>query len=412
VNKLNQYNRGGEITTLSAASRFGVFRTGAWYEYTTTHRYQQASNPSTWIDSPLLKDLKFHESFKTNSVQPYIEYQLVAIPRWTITAGVKSALYTMSLTQYADGKTVGNLGCTATTIVGCAGFSTKHDSYYNNILPSVEANYRIKNNWSAYAQYGRGSEIPPSSVFDVTGALVAVTPKPTVASTYQGGTVVKFNHLSFDADVYHIHFDNAYSSYKVTDSTRSDYGDSYYYSTPPSNTFGFEAEGNVYVKRGLSFNFNATAGQAKYEASAGQTLANGTVLAPTPEQWVAAAANYTVGAGVTYQDKNWDLGFFNKDIGPRWVDNGSVHQTTQLNSFWMNNLFLNYTFRRSSIFDGSKVKLSINNLFDYHDVVGLAPGVGATAAVPYVTAGSDQLELLPGRSVMVTFQFGFAPKQR
>jgi iron complex outermembrane receptor protein len=409
VDKLNQYNRGGEITTLSAASRFGVFRVGAWYEYTTTERYQQNTDPRTWVDSPLLKNLKFHEFFKTNSAQPFVEYQLVAIPKWTITVGAKSALYTMSLNQLADGKTVGNLGCTATTIAGCAGYSTKHDAYYNNILPSVAANYRIKSNWSAYAQYGRGSEIPPSSVFDVTGALVAVTPKPTIASTYQGGTVVKLNHLSFDADVYHIHFDNAYSSYKVTDSTKSDFGDSYYYSTPPSNTFGFEAEGNVYVKHGLSFDFNGTAGQAKYEASSGQTLANGTVLAPTPEQWVASAANYTVGAGVTYQDKSWDLGFFNKDIGPRWVDNGAVHQTTQLDSFWMNNLFLNYSFRRHSIFDGSKVKLSFNN---YHDVVGLSPGVSPTAAVPYVQDPSDQLQLLPGRSVMVTFQFGIAPRQR
>ena len=99
---------------------------------------------------------------------------------------------------------------------------------------------------------------------------------------------------------------------------------------------------------GLSFNFNGTAGEAKYEAAAGQTLTNGTVLAPTPVQWVAASPNYTVGAGATYQDKNWDLGFFNKNIGPRWMDNGSVHQATQLNSFWMNNLFLNYIAARST----------------------------------------------------------------
>ena len=46
VDKLNQYNRGGEITTVSAASRYGVFRAGAWYEYTTTHRYQIKTNPT------------------------------------------------------------------------------------------------------------------------------------------------------------------------------------------------------------------------------------------------------------------------------------------------------------------------------------------------------------------------------
>src|SRR5215472_5624542 len=404
VDKLNQYNRGGEITTLSQASKYGVLRIGAWYEYTTTHRYQQNSDPRTWLDSPLLKDLRFHEYFITNSAQPYVEYQLVAIPRWTITAGVKSALYTMDLTQLADGgKTVGPLGCTATTIVGCAGFAARHSAYYNNILPSVAASYRITSIWSAYGQFGRGSEIPPSSVFDVTGAQVAVTPKPTVATTYQGGTVVKINHLSVDADVFHIHYENAYSSYKISDVTSPDFGNSYYYSTPPSNTTGFEAEGNVYVSHGLSFNFNGTAGQAKYEASVGQTLPNGKLIAATPVQWVAGSADYTVGAGVTYHDRNFDLGFFNKNIGPRWVDNGSVHQTTELNSFWMNNLFLNYNLPIKSLFNGSKLKLSINNLFDFHDVVGLSPGVSPTAAVPYVQSGSDQLQLLPGRSVMVTF---------
>ena len=127
------------------------------------------TDPRTWVDSTNLADLKFHEYFITNSAQPFVEYQLVAIPRWTITAGVKSALYTMSLNQLADGSTVGNLGCTSTTIAGCAGISTRHDAFYNNILPSFEANYRIKDNWSTYGQYGRGSEIPPSNVFDVTG---------------------------------------------------------------------------------------------------------------------------------------------------------------------------------------------------------------------------------------------------
>lgn len=413
VDKLNQYGRVGEITTVSQASKYGVLRFGVWYEYTTTKRFQQNTDPRTWLDSPLLKDLRFHENFTTNSAQPYIEYQLVAIPRWTITVGVKSNLFNMALTQFADGgKTVGPLGCTSKTIAGCAGFSTQHSAFYNNILPSAAANYRITNVWSAYGQFAKGSEIPPSSVFDVTGAQVAVTPKPTVATTFQGGTVLKIKHLSVDADFYHIHYDNAYSSFKITDPTNPNFGDSFYFATPPSNTMGFEAEGNLYVAHGLSFNFNGTAGQAKYEASKGQTLANGTVLAPTPVLWVAAAANYTVGAGVTYQDKNWALGFFNKNIGPRWVDNGGVHQATQLNSFWMNNLFLNYKLPLKWGFNGSKIKLSVNNLFNFHDVVGLAPGVAATAAVPYVQSGSDQLQLLPGRSVMVTFQMGFAPRER
>lgn len=410
--KLNQYNRGGIITTLSKASKYGVFRVGAWYEYTTTDRFQQNADPRTGIDSPLLKDFRFHEHFITNSAQPYIEYQLVAIPRWTITAGLKSALYTMDLNQFADGKVVGNLGCTSTLIAGCAGVSTKHSAYYNNLLPSVAANYRITSIWSAYAQYGRGSQIPFSSVFDVTGALVAVTPKPTLATTYQTGTVVKLNRLSFDADIYHVHYNNQYASYKVTDPTKPDLGDSYYYATPDSDTTGFEAEGNWYAGHGLSFNFTGTVGQSKYEASAGQTLANGSVLPATLSQWVALAPNYTVSAGATYQDRRWGIGFFNKEVGSRYEDNAAVHQATQLKPFWMNNLFFNYTLPTSSFFKGSKVKLSFDNLFNFHDVVDLAPGVSPTAAVPYVQSGSDQLQLLPGRSVMVTFELAMVPRRR
>ena len=77
----------------------------------------------------------------------------------------------------------------------------------------------------------------------------------------------------------------------------------------------------------------------------------------------------------------------------------------------MNNLFFNYKLSTNSFFNGSKIKLNFNNLFDFHDVVGLSPGVSATAAAPYVQSGSDQLQLLPDRSIMTSFEVGFAPRR-
>jgi len=412
VNKLNQYNRGGEITTLSAASKYGVFRAGAWYEYTTTNRYQIKSDPRTWVDAPGIKNIRFHENFITNSVQPFVEYQLVAIPKWTITAGVKDAYYHMSLTQYADGKVVGNLGCKPTDTPTTCPNSAKHDAGYNDWLPSFEANYRIKSNWSAYGQYGRGSVIPPSSVFDVTGAQVGVTPKPIVADTYQGGSVVKRNHVSFDADVYYIHYHNSYSSY--TPSSGDNKGITYYYANPASNTVGFEAEGNIYLTHGLSLFLNGTVGQAKYEsASAKAGTATTPATAASPSAWVANAPHDTETEGLTYHDKNLDLGFFNKRVGSRWDDDGAYHQAVPYDPFQMSNLFLNYTVRGGSLFDQSKIKLSVNNLFDNHDVVsiGAASGVSGSGVI-FTPSPNDTMQLLPGRSVMVTFQMGLSPKGR
>jgi len=400
INKLNQYVRGGAIVGISSASRYGVFRTGLWYEFTPSFRYQIKSDPRTWIDSTLLASIKFREHFNTTSVQPYAEYQLVAIPRWTITAGIKSADYKMSLKQWADGKTVGNLNGAA--------FVT-HEHNYNSWLPSVEANYRIRPNWSAYAQYGRGSIIPPSNIYDVTGAQVAVNPSPTIASTYQAGTVVKLSRFSFDADAYHIHFDNAYSS--NTPSSGANAGFTYYYATPPSNTNGFEAEGNIAVTHHLSVFLNGTLGEAKYEAASAQAATATTpAVAASPSAWVANTAHDTETMGGTYRDRNFDLGFFNKRIGTRWDDDGSYHQNISYDPFWMSNLFLNYTVRSHSRFDNSKIKLSINNLFDNHNVVSVGAANSVTASrILYTPSQSDTLQLLPGRSVMVSFQFGFWP---
>lgn len=411
INKMNQYNRVGVITSLSAASKYGVFRTGIWFEHTPTNRYQIQSNPTTWMDNPA--GVNFHENFNITTVQPYVEYQLVAIPRWTITVGLKDAHYNMWLKQFADdGKKVGNL-C---SIDGngnkvCLPY-TVHDAGYNNWLPSIEANYRLRSNWSAYGQYGRGSIIPFSSVFDVTGAQVAVTPPPTVASTYQGGTVLKLNRFSMDADGYHIHFVNQYSSYTPKTGPNADF--TYYYATPPSNTNGFEAEGNIAFGAGLSLFLNGTVGSARYEAAAAKAATATEPAQPaSPEAWVALAPHDTESLGLLYQSRELDLGFLNKRVGSRWEDDGAYHQNIPLDPFWMNNLFFNYTVRNGSRFDNSKVKFSVNNLFDNHNIADISPNNNVSGSlVPYTPDPGDQLQLLPGRSFMVSFQFGFSPKER
>lgn len=399
INKMNQYEKAGEILSVSSATKYGVFRTGFWYEYAGTDRYQIKSNPLTWIDEAGTAGINFHENFWTNSVQPFAEYQLVAIPKWTVTLGVKNAYYNMSLKQFADnGKIVGSLNGAA---------SVSNDANYNSWLPSFEANYRIRSNWSAYVQYGMGSEIPPSSVFDVnqtassagTATGVTVLPKPQIASTYQGGSVLKLNHVSLDADYYYIHFENSYVATPVANSFT-------YNTTPPSNTTGFEAEGNVALTHGLSIFLNGTVASAKYVSTA-----------TTPSLWVAGAPHDTETEGVTYQNKSWDFGFFNKRVGSQWNDNTDasgdlLHQAIPIDPFSVSNLFLNYTLRNGSRFDQSKIRLSFNNLFNNQANTATTAANTGTAAVPFTANGGDQLTLLPGRSVMVTFQMGFGTKGR
>src|SRR5246127_1412395 len=108
VDKLNGYRHAGDTAILSKESKWGVFRTGLWYDWAYTDRYQVPSNIITQLNTPLGN---FHEHFITQSTQPFAEFEWHALPKLVVTAGIKAADYNMSLQQYQDnGKTVGCLG--------------------------------------------------------------------------------------------------------------------------------------------------------------------------------------------------------------------------------------------------------------------------------------------------------------
>lgn len=392
IDKLNGANHFGDVLALSQESKWGVFRTGIWYDWAYTDRYQYDSSPFNWVDAPTPR---FHEHFITQTYQPFAEYEWRATSKLSIVAGIKDARYDMHFNQYQDLKKVlclgGKLDKANFRCIGGEAF-VAHSVDYNSWLPSIAARYRVQRNWSVYAQFGEGSVIPPTSVFDVPDGAVETPPKPTLAKTYQGGAVMKFNRWTLDVDAYYIHYQNPYAS--VNDP--NNFSEPVYILTGPSNTKGFEAEGNIAAGHGLSLYLNATVGAARYQNTG---------------LWVALAPRDTETAGLTWLQKNWTAGFFNKRVGKMYDDNGSVNQAIPIDPFNVSNIFINYTIRSSSFLRGSKLALSVNNLFDNHNIVFIAPGNGPTATVPYAPSGGDFLTLLPGRSVMVSLTVGYAPRR-
>ncbi|MBT9332304.1 TonB-dependent receptor [Paracidobacterium acidisoli] len=395
VDKLNSYRKYGETSTISQVSKYGVFRTGMWYEWATTNRYQFPSDPITHIDQALPN---FHEHFYTNSYNPYAEYEWHATKKLTITAGDKYAYYNMNLTQYADdGKIVGSLQGRA-SVNSSGGFGSN--------LPSAEANYKLTNNWSAYGQFGKGSEIPPSSTFDVAGGgqEVGTLPKPTETTTYQGGTVVKLNRMTLDADYFRVKFQNNYVSNAVANPNNPAYDLNEYYLGPDSITEGFEAEANAFLGYGFNVYANGTAGKATYT---GTDVPSGL--------YVADAPTYTQSLAVTYEDHGLDLGVIEKRVGDHYNDNGSYHNQVYDAPFNNVNLFLNYTLHNHSIFNQSKISFSVNNLFNDESILDVASSNGPAkvngSAYIATTAASplDQLSLTAGRSFMFSLRVGIFP---
>ena len=384
VDKLNSYRKYGESFVASQVSKFGIFRAGLWYEWATTNRFQTPSNPVTQVDAALPN---FHEGFYTNSYQPYVEYEYHVTQRFTVTAGFKYAYFNQALTQYADnGKIVGGLGGLQ---------SVYHSAGYSSYLPSFDANYHLMNNWSVYGQYSRGTVVPPSSVFDVTGANVLTTPKPTGVSTYQGGTVLKLKQLTLNLDAYYTKFQNTYTV--IPDSGNPNAFD--YVASGDSVTTGFEGEANVYITHGLRFYANGTLGKAHYVNTG---------------LWVANAPSNTEAFGLTYHQKHFDLSIFDKRVGPMWNDlslaTGAVaNQIIPINPFSVTNVYFNYVLRNGSRFDQTRFRLSVNNVLNQRGIVGDQQAANTTAT--YIPGPADQLVLLPGRSITLTISPGFSPRR-
>ena len=392
TDKLNSYRKYGEVTSLSQVSRFGIFRTGLWYEWAATDRYQIPQNPRTLADSVLPN---FHEKFWTNSYQPFAEYEFHPTTKLTLTGGFKYARYTQDLNQYPDnGKTIGNIDPITKKPITIR----YSDAAYNSYLPSGDANYRLKQNWSVYGQVATGSVIPPSSVFDQAGR-VTVLPKPSSTLTFQAGSVLKLKRLTLNGAYYHIHFGNSYTA--IADPSIQ--SGTQFYSSGDSVTQGFEGETNIYLASGLSLYLNGTAGAAHYVSSTinGQPNVN-------LNKWVANTPANTEAYGLTYQRHSLDLGIFNKRIGPMWNDNGSFNQVAPINPFQVTNLYFNYSVRNTSWLDGTKLRLSFNNLFDTRSITSITPG---TKGAVFTPGPNDSLGLLPGRSITLSATFGYAPKR-
>ncbi len=420
VDKLNGYRHAGDTFIVSKETKFGIFRAGGWYDWAYTDRYQVPSNIVTQQDTPLPN---FHEHFITQSFQPFAEFEWHAEPRLVITAGIKAADYKMSLNQYQDnGKTVGCLGGVASTYPSTAGVFAgapsciggaafvSHSINYNNWLPTLTARYRVSGPWSVYGQFAEGSVIPVSSVFDVPGANVLTPPKPTLAKTYQAGSVLKLRRWTFDMDAYYVHFQNGYDSY--TDPATLE---PVFVATGPSNTKGIEAEGNVVIGYGFSVYANASVGSAKYQTGANY---------PNGGEWVANTPSNIEGASLLWQHHNWDVGLVYKRVGQYYNDNGSltytidgikipypVDQAITINPWQLVNAYFNYTVKNSSWLRGTKIQFAINNIANSHALTGVTPALAATATAPFVPNGGDLLNLMPGRSFTITFTGGYAPKR-
>jgi len=387
IDKLNSYGTAGNVLRLSRESQLGTLRTGLWLDRANSKRYQIPSDPRTGVNQAAPN---FNEHYITTTLQPYVEYEFKLGDDLRLTPGVKYASYRQSFEHQQDnGGAVGTLGGTynktAGTITGGAP-SLSNAITYHDVLPALDLHYKLRPNWSAYAQYAVGDEIPSTSVFDVKNAQVSPPPKATKAKTFQVGTVWNSELMTLSADVYRTKFDSAYTA--VGPDTTGNFA---YVLSGTQVSQGVEFEGNVALGAGFSLYGNGTVGSLKYD--------NG--------QWVAGAPRDTETLGINYQYAGWAVNLSANRVGRNYNDDKSgAHEAFVIDPVVLTNFFANYTIKNPTSFSKQvKLQLAVNNLMNRHDIVAIAsPAAGSSSAKP---SAADLLTVLPARSVALTATLDF-----
>jgi len=387
VDKLNSYVTSGNLLRVSQESQFGTFRTGLWIDHAKSYRYQVPSNPKTWIDQAAPN---FSETYTTDTMQPYVEYEFNVTKELKITPGVKFASYKQDFNHLQDnGGAVGPLGGTFSKTTGKitgGAPSISNDISYHDVLPSLDAHYMLQPNWSTYAQFAVGDQIPSTNVFDVLNAKVLTVPKATKSKTLQVGTVWKSDAFTLDADVFHTKLDSPYSS-SIDPVTK----EPVFFLNGSEINQGVEAASNIMLGGGFSIYLNGTLSKTKYDTGL----------------WVAGAPADTETLGLNYQQGGWDMGMFTKRVGKLYADNGATHQAFTIDPVSFSNLFINYTIKNlSSVAKQARIQFGVNNLFNRHSIVDVA-GAGTKTSSSAAPSPLDFLTVLPARSVSLTATIDF-----
>jgi iron complex outermembrane receptor protein len=383
TDKHNTYQKFGDILRFYNDNSLGQLRTGLWYEYAVSSRFQGLFNPLTGV--PLAPvSTKFAENYTTTTFQPFVEFEFKVTDKLKITPGFKYSLYNMSLSQNPDIGSTGPGG----GFVGSAPGPVLNNATYRSPNPFLDIHYMIQPNWSLYAQFASGDVIPSTTVFDNSSGKYqpgttapTLLPPPIQTKSYQIGSVFKGKNYSVDGDVYMTRADGSLTPIYDAASYST-----YYLATGSGTYSGVEAQGTYAFDGGISVYANASKMNAKYDN-------NGLNMPSVPTDMETL--------GVFYKNNGWTTGAFVKRVGVQWVDskvtdtrtNLPTNEWGQIPEMYLTGLYVNYQFTNlGALAKSARVRFGIDNVFDRVYLASLTPaGASSDPSRPGTNIGGNTL---------------------
>jgi iron complex outermembrane receptor protein len=381
IQKLNSYRTWGDILRFTKDTDWGQTRVGTWLTSTQTWRHGFYANVQDYGNvTQGFTGTSYHQDFTSNQSQTYIEHEFHPLDNVAITPGLKRSVFTQS---------INDAPAQNTSLTAPFSFSET----YANTLPSLDVRWKVRPNWTVYAQDTWGVVIPSTGWYDVKlqqavgNVVVPSQAKAQRDRAYQIGSVWKTDRYTVDVDAYMIKFDNMYSlgGYDATTNT-----------FPVVNNGkvvykGLEAEMTYVFGGGFSGYVNATLNSAKRTSD---------YTAISPSSTTGIPGN-TEALGLFWESSAWKVGAIGKRIGSQYITTGGTPQGASINPYYITNAFVNYKLSNlSPSLKSIQLRVGVNNLFNKEDVTGLSQA-------NTVQAPNDLVYRLPRRNGFIGINADF-----
>ena len=281
---------------------------------------------------------EFLEKSSWNQYQPFLELEIRPTDDLTITPGIKYLNWEHSTDSQIEPKLLKPFK---------GSFTTK------DTLKFLEANYKIQQSWSVYAQYAEGIYVPDINAFEQK-TTVFKFPDAQTTTNYQIGTVYYADNFTFDADYYYIPVKNNIV-FQNCALTGGPVGDTCGVNTGEATYKGFEGEATY------AFNEDDAGGALRGVA----LFVNGsTMSSKSGGLWLKQAPAWTAAGGIIYKHDGLKLSLIEKIVGSQYSDK-IQDQNYKIPSYG------NLDFNAGYDFGTFEFDVSVNNVLDSRKVVSI-----------------------------------------
>ena len=309
--KLNEYRVVGDIMRVNKDWSFGTLKMGGLIEHSSTNRHNLfvdltlnglADNKFKPPSAPAVTNAKLQEDSTWLQWQAFADFEWRPTDQLTIQPGFKYVHFERDVSA-ADESVAG--GAKNQALVG--------SNTYTKPLYFLTANYRIRPDWSVYAQAATSFLIPSLSALYVSGVSLQGL-KPQTSVSYQAGSVYTHGDITLDADIYRIDVKNLVTACNIPSPTSAN-------ATATAAGFcnvgqgrytGVEGEGAYAFDFGLTLFANGSINTAKQLATGADPAAG---IAASPAQTLANAPKWTYAAGAIYHQGPWAATLTYKNSG-------------------------------------------------------------------------------------------------